>query len=160
MLMKGLEALRIVNNGKLDTMRLLMYGVPLLLFLAWRIAGTGVSDSERITRLLKEEIINDYKEGLYKEYGFYEKDIVDNPKAKDFPSEELLYLDVSISNVSFSAPLFSFSATEQVGIRFDYRLTRDGLVKQQDKEVYMLVHRKGGVSFWPSGAFTYYLQYF
>ena len=86
MLMKGLEALRIVNNGKLDAMRLLMYGVPLLLFLAWRIAGTGVSDSERITRLLKEEIINDYKEGLYKEYDFYEKDIVDNPRENPLPS--------------------------------------------------------------------------
>ncbi len=159
MITKTLEALRLVHNGKVDIWRVALFGVPLLLFLLWRLSGDGVSDSERILRNLEEEIVNEYKEALYKEYGFYEKDVQDNPKAKDFPGEELQYLDVTFRNVSFSAPLLSFSATEQVGIHFDYQLRRDGLVKEAKDGVYMMVKRKGGLSFWECDPFTYYLQY-
>ena len=160
MINKTLEALRFTNNGKLDVWRIAMFGVPLALFLLWRLSGDGVSDSDRILKLLEEEIINNYKQALYKEYGFYENDIADNPKAKDFPHEELLYLDVTFRNVSFAAPLLSFSATEQVSMHYDYQLRRDGIIKEQDKGVYTLVKRHGGINFWPGDPFTHYLQYF
>ena len=136
-----------------------MVAIPILLFIIWRIVTLGVYDSEHILRELEQHLIDDYRQSLYSQYGMYNQNAAESELAKKFPSEELADLEVSLHNVSMSAPLFSWSAKENVGIRFDYQLHKEGVVKQQKAKVYMIVDRQITLKFWQGNAFSYYLQY-
>ncbi|MEM7252760.1 MAG: hypothetical protein AAF493_15200 [Pseudomonadota bacterium] len=159
MIRHSLERLRFIHNGKVDWERTALWGVPILAFFIWRFSG-GVYGSEQILNALEREIIAEYKEALYAEYGMYDKNAASTERAKHFPSEEVIGLDVAFDNVSMSASLFGWDAKSNVGLRYDYTLTKDGEFRRRRTDVYKLVQRRHGTKFWDSGVVSYYLQYF
>ena len=48
-----LEAIHIYENGKFHAVRAAVVGVPLLLFLLWRLSSHGVYDAEGVMRTEK-----------------------------------------------------------------------------------------------------------
>lgn len=158
MQMKILEALRIYQGGKLDLVRALLLGVPVLLFIGWRLSS-GVYGSERILQEIESGIVGDYREGLYAQHGLLGDGSGGSDGAEGFPYEELENLDVVFKNVSMAAPLLSWSAKESVGVRFDYELIQNGTVKDSRRKVYKLAGRSPSIYIRDCSPLTYYLQY-
>lgn len=155
MLVKIFENLRIINNGKVDLLRLFFIAIPVLAFFLWRTATLGITDSEQVLSIIKTEIANQYKEKLYKEYELLDK----NTNPRDFPFLKLKDIEVELGNVSIAASLLSWSAKEDIDVKFDYILRANGEIIEENQNVYLFISRKAGAVIWPSGPIRHYLKY-
>jgi len=160
MLRQLLKSSPLYKKGKLDWTQLLILVIPLVIFLSWRIFTLGIVDSESLITNLEHHLIDSYKEKLYSQYGMYDANAAESGNAKHFPSEELIDLEVLVNNVAMSSSLFSWSIKEDVGIRFDYQISKDGIIKEQDTKVHLLVTRRYGPIFRSSNPVIHLLQYF
>ena len=159
MMREYLVAARLIDNdGKFDRMRAALLGVPLLALVLWRLASGTVGEAY-VLDTIRERVLDDYREGVYAAHGMYDEDAVNNGAAANFPTEELQGLLVMLDDVSIAAPLLSVSATENVGVRFDYRILREGHTKAHGDGVYLCVDRERGVRVWSCGMVSYYLRY-
>jgi len=132
-----LESTRIYRDGQLDVMRAILFGIPVILFLLWRLSSQGVIGADEVMRTIEKEIIFDYRTALYREYGLYENDVPDAIKAAQFPAHEL----------------------EGLEVRFDYKLLQDGVTKDHKENVYRCTRRLSRTSVWDCGMVSYYLKY-
>lgn len=174
------------EDGKLRWGRILVAAVLFILFLAWRVSTQSVFGSDRILASIREELIDDYRQSVLKKTGYYGEEIAQKARAEestedmDFDSlyygdsgegsgaepgetpawQQLRDMEVEFSNVSMSAPLLSWSANEDVIVRFDYTLRANGEVQVQEVKQYRWVERKRGMTIWDSGPVRYYLNYF
>ncbi len=110
-------------------------------------------------RTIEKEIIFDYRTALYREYGLYEDDVPDTSDAAQSPAHELEGLEVRFDNVSMSGSLFSASANDEIGVRFNYKLLQDGVTKEYKENVYRCTRRLSRTSVWECGMVSYYLKY-
>ena len=154
-----LESTRIYHDGQLDLMRAILFGFPVLLFIMWRLSSHGVIGADDVMRTIEQEIINDYRTALYREYGLYEDDVPGSGGAAQFPAHALEGLEVRFDNVAMSGSLFSVSANDEIGVRFDYRLLQDGVTKKHEENVYRCTRRLSRTSVWECGMVSYYLKY-
>ena len=176
----------LAKDGKLRWGRVLIAIVLLILFLSWRVSTQSVFGSDAILAAIREELIDDYRQSVLKKAGYYGDEIARAAKQAeaateadlDFDSlyyedeedagadeapaawQQLRDMEVEFSNVSMSAPLFSWSSKEDVVVRFDYVLRANGGVQVQKQKQYRLVERKFGISIWDSGPVRYYMNYF
>ena len=136
--------------------------VFLALMAMWRVSSIGTDATGRIDSMLRTEIENQYKHTIYKKFGMYDEQRSekrsDQNTPKNFPHEDITNLKVTINNLSISAPIWTFSATEDIVARFDYKLTADGITKQEANDVYLRVPGRGSKLI-DSQAFMYYLHY-
>ena len=156
---KILEAMRIYHGDKFDLGGVLLWGIPVLLFIVWRLSSGGVYGSELILQEIENRIIDDHRQALYARYGLLGEGSAGDESAAAFPYEELENLKVVFKNVSMAGPLLSWGAKETVGVRFDYELIQNGAVKDSRRKVYKLVGRRPGIYIWDCSPLTYYLQY-
>ncbi len=159
MIIRFLEASGLYRNGRLDTLRLLLAGLPLVLFMLWRLSSHGVYGADQILRALERELLLEYKAAQYEkgdqpEFGYA---VTEDGRPLALELDEL---EVRFTNVSMSGSLFSWSANDPVGIRFDYTIERQGLVKASARNVYRCTHRQSRTSFWECGLVSYYMKYF
>lgn len=153
-----LNATGIYSNGRFDGMRLLLCGVPIILFMLWRLSAQGVSGADEALRALERELIADYKTEQYHRAGLLD-DSGPVDSTRPFVDLGLDGLTVRLSDVSMSGSLFSWSIDDPIGIRFDYEILRNGERLAGERGVYRCTHRKTRSNFWDCGAVSYYLKY-
>lgn len=153
-----IEATGVYRNGRWDKARLLLAGVPFLLFVLWRLSSHGVYGADDVLQAIERDLLADYKAEQYRKAGLLEPD----PSAKPADlvvAQELDGLTVRITNVSMSGSLFGWSGNDPIGVRFDYAIEQDGVVKAQDRNVYRCTHRQTRTALWECNAISYYLRY-
>lgn len=159
MMNQVLEATGICQNGRVDKGRLLLVGVPFVLFVLWRLSSHGVSGADEVLQTIERDIVAEFREALYRKHGFLGKEAPDLVRDAAFPADELEGLAVRFSNVSMSGSLFSWSASDKIGVRFDYDIAKDGVVREREENVYRCTARLSRTQVWKCGAISYYLKY-
>ena len=160
MLVRILEALRIYQHGEWDVLRMLLYAVPVLLFLLWRLSSHGVYGADEVERAITRDLLAEYKESVYRRYGLYAEDVADSSPEAKLAAVELDGLDVELTNVAMSGSLFGWAANDEIGVRFDYSIKQHGEIKAQEDNVYRCSRRQSRTSLWNCGTISYYLKYF
>jgi len=127
-------------------------------FVFWRISGSGLIFEEHKVEILSRAIIDDYKQSLYHEYGYYDSD-PSKRNSRDFPWQKLQNLTVDIVNMKSSAPIFSFSAKDSLHFNYDYTLIADGVVIEEHANVYSWIEGKNRGKVRESNAFLYIANY-
>lgn len=152
------EALRIVRDGRVQKARLLFVAVPLLLFVLWRLSSHGVAGSDTVLLAIERDLISEYRTAQYRAVGLLDDDAASRPPGA-VGAPEIDGLEVRLSSVSMSGSLFSWSANDAIGIRFDYVIERNGEVKASARSVYRCTGRRSRTQLWECGAVSYYLRY-
>lgn len=154
-----LETSGITRNGKLDMLRLLLIGVPLALFMLWRLSSHGVYGADEVLAAIERDLLMDYKTAIYKDAGLMDEQPRTSTAQARVVATELEGLEIELSNVSMAGSLFSWSALDPIGVRFDYRITRHGELKQERRKVYRCTQRQTRSSLWECDAISYYMKY-
>ncbi len=159
MIRAALETSGITRNGRLDGLRLLLIGVPLALFMLWRLSSQGVYGADEVLAAIERDLLMDYKTAIYKDAGLLDERPQTSGAQARVVATELEGLEVELSHVSMAGSLFSWSALDPIGVRFDYRITRHGELKQERRRVYRCTQRQTRNSLWKCDAISYYLKY-
>jgi len=131
----------------------------ILLFVVWRVFGSGVVNSDRMEKRLSTAIIEDYKQAVYKEHGFYEDSEENRAKRKNFPWASFEDLTVEITDMKTSASLISFSAKDTVEFNYDYTLRSKGVLVEEKANVYSSIAGNNRHVVRSSNAFFFYANY-
>lgn len=158
MLKSILQATGIYRNGTFDSLRFLLAGVPVLLFMLWRLSSHGVYGADSVLRAIEQDILSEYKEERYREAGLLDTE-PDPNRTVSLVALEIDGLEVRFSNTSMSGSLFSWSGNDPIGVRFDYVIEQNGSVKASEKNVYRCTHRQTRTAVWKCDAISYYLRY-
>ena len=154
-----LEATGIYADGRLDKIRLLVAGLPIALFVLWRLSSQGVYGADEVLKAIERDLLMEYKSQRYREAGLLDSEPASNSDESYVVAQELHGLEVRLSNISMSGSLFSWSGNDPIGVRFDYVIESNGDIKARDRNVYRCTHRQTRTSLWECGAINYYLKY-
>lgn len=149
-------ALDVIRNGRINGRTGMILLMALLAFMAWRVLTLGVNGSERIMAAIEEDLVDDFRQELYTGAG---ADAGGDSGLTLSTAQRLADVSVTFEHVAMAAPIFSWSANEDVEVRFDYELTAMGAVESRGTREYRRVTRGGSSNVWPSAALHYYLNY-
>ena len=149
-------ALDVIRNGRINGRTGMILLGALVVFVAWRVFTPGVTGAERIMAAIEEDLVDDFRQELYTGDG---SERGGDSGLTFSNAQRLADVSVAFENVSMAAPIFSWSANEDVEVRFDYQLTAQGTVERSGRREHRRVTRGGASNVWPSAAVHYYLNY-
>ncbi len=161
--MTNLDLLRVRNpDGSINRSMAIIAGLAAAAFVLWRLLGVGAHDSDLILSKISAEIVQDYNRELIElSSAALEAGKSETAAKISAPMVEEGGLAVEFENVSMAAPLLSFGPSEEVVVRFQYRLLALGQpVKTGKRYVRVVRSGLGSVrSIFDSGAISYYMAF-
>lgn len=147
------------SGKKLDKASLVIIVTVIIVLIALRVFTGSVFDSRRVLKSIERELIAEYTQSVYAQRD--DNDLVEYTGDGSGMSQyvKLNNLEIELTNISMSAPLYSWSAKENVGVCFDYEISTDEGIVESEKRIYKKVTREKGYHVWDSNVFFYYMTY-